>query len=1185
MEGPGISLFQGSESLEIANNQEEEENEALEDERRRNDELRDLISNAFDDLTDDDQSYADSSRPLSSNDTANQDNESRRESPHRHDFNSIGEEANLGNRRTNPAEERNHPRRTIAATGYNGPGDPHFPAKGSPFIGAGDSNVSALHYKHCTRVSPGFSEAPAGTYNYSQDHINKNIPDDEQYLKTEYNSLEQLQVLYEVRIKEIQRLHDEIEKSRNESKQMELQLKRRLTLMEAEKERAALSLKQSQNLLVTSKAQIEELQKQTEEQKKTITSLEESNYNLTTQLEIAKSSVNDLQNRISFLEKIDTSKKKELENESYLKLIEERHRKEMNCMQEEVEVMKVKYNKKESECASLEKKVTEVTKSLEATLADKTEVINRLARSLEESQARCEQLMSSQAGQENCELRMQLAGERSEKEMLQEKITSLQKTVDMLQADLRNYEAASRLGFLGSENTKESDSIVHLGIPGGSLSGMGGVDSKNDVNIKLKEELKRSLIGQRIKREEIRRLQMELEARDLQIQELQLQESKFIAEAEKIKVESQKLIKQCRRASSNADPNSRTALLEKELAILQEQIKKLKDKSETLDYENKRLEKDYSSLTVENANLYKKIEEISQAKEKEKQEVIDKFQNEYIKFHDQSLARVRAEKNEAMEKEIKELRRQLEEAHKIDEAKRAFLESDGEKHLSAGMKGDGNDLIGDLQKQLQQEKEEFAKFRENYKILVKQKCEALQKENSQLVQEMEKRSRTLYEKKVGEEIDKAKEECIKELEQHYEAQMEKLMKEMEKGMLEKQKKMVDAEVAKIKSQMVSSLGKDADEKVSELFKECCRLREELNAKEQHWNQEIEKAKMEAEKEKLDKLRENQKEIEERLGQEFREQLKHAEETREHAAKILKEQLAAEQAAFLQRYEDKLHDYSLKVKPASSRSIATSPPECVTPDVNTVTKEDVEKLLKEKEMAMEEKLSKEIEEAERRARLEAESLYSGNLGVFQKLMEAKTAEVEEIRAAMATERNRFKAALIEARAAAASAAELKFKEVGTELIQLKEGEINSLRQQIIQLTKELEVITNRATEEKGAMAETMARWASEVQEMKAARKNENKKLLQIYKKYQEIKKTVGEYKVYLENKDKHLKNEHKQLVENFTSVLGVIEERMKEVCSHQDAVKAEKLALIEAAYEKKAEKLLQKLTLLKQEQPS
>ncbi|XP_071443250.1 centrosomal protein of 152 kDa-like [Hetaerina americana] len=321
MEGPGISLFQGSDSLDISNNQEEEENEALEDERRRNDELRDLISNAFDDLTDDDQSFADSSRPLSSNDTAYQENENKAEPLGSESVKSDNDGTSDGDKRLIKQSDIdiNQQQHGALLPGYNGANEPNFYPKESPFFGAGDANVSTLHYKHCARISPGYSKVPSATYQFAQDHINKNIPNDEQYLKTEYNSLEQLQVLYEVRVKEIQRLHDEVEMTKNESRQMEIQLKRKLTLMEAEKERATLSLKQSQSLLVASKAQIDDLQKQTEVQKKSIQDLEASNYNLTTQLDIAKSSVNDLQNRISFLEKIDSSKKKELENESYLK--------------------------------------------------------------------------------------------------------------------------------------------------------------------------------------------------------------------------------------------------------------------------------------------------------------------------------------------------------------------------------------------------------------------------------------------------------------------------------------------------------------------------------------------------------------------------------------------------------------------------------------------------------------------------------------------------------------------------------------------------------------------------------------------------------------------------------------------------------------------------------------------------
>lgn len=69
---------------------------------------------------------------------------------------------------------------------------------------------------------------------------------------------------------------------------------------------------------------------------------------------------------------------------------------------------------------------------------------------------------------------------------------------------------------------QDSDSIVQLGMASGSHTGAKH-DPISDVNAKLKDELKISLIGQRIKRGEIKRLQMELETQEAKIQEMQLQ--------------------------------------------------------------------------------------------------------------------------------------------------------------------------------------------------------------------------------------------------------------------------------------------------------------------------------------------------------------------------------------------------------------------------------------------------------------------------------------------------------------------------------------------------------------------------------------------------------------------------------------------------------------------------------------
>ncbi|KAG8227650.1 hypothetical protein J437_LFUL007846 [Ladona fulva] len=817
----------------------------------------------------------------------------------------------------------------------------------------------------------------------------------------------------------------------------------------------------------------------------------------------------------------------------------------------------------ENEFFALQKNIKEVTKSLENTVADKTEVINRLAKSLEESQARCEQLMSSRLGQENFELRMQLSVERSEKEAMQEKIDSLKKNIQILQADMHNYESLSHFGLLNSESVKDNDSLHQLGLSGRGQLPAGSVDPIADLNGKLKDELKRSLVGQRMKREEIKRLQMELESKDLQIKEMQLQESKYLAEAENFKAQTQQLLQHLQKEAlgSTGDTKLRQIALEKEVSSLKEEIKHHKDEKKAIISVQERLEKENSELNSQNMKLSNQVEEISKIKEKEKMDAINQFQDEYLNFHDKAIARLRAEKNVELEKELNELRKQLEEAQKeAVEAKTTYLELLKDK----SRKSDGSDIVNILRLELAEEREAFEKFKENHENLVQQKCNLFKSENDKYMKEVEEKSRLLYEKKVNEEIEKAKRETLRELENHYKIQTENNRKELQEEMTKK----LEFEVSKIRKEIMKETvhTKEPDEKTTELFRECCRLREELKSKQDDWQKEIEKIKHEAERDKLEKLREQQKEIEERLGNEFREQLKKAESTRDQAAKMLKEQLEAEQRAFLEQYEEKLHEFSLKVKSQSTRSIGTSPTNL--DEMTVVRLDEVDGTGSDKTDGM---ISKMVAEAVHKVRVEEEAKYAGNLEAFRSLMEKKAQEVEGMKNAMATERNRLMSALVEVKNAA-SEAELKTRRAYEDILKNKDSEIKKLKEQVILLSKEIEMIDSRASKEKDMMAEVMARWASEVKELKQTREEEEKQLMHVYKKYKDIKKTVAAYKL---SKEEQFKNEHRKLVEHFNQALASIEEKMKDACTKHDASQAHRIAAIEASFEKKAEELLKK----------
>lgn len=100
-------------------------------------------------------------------------------------------------------------------------------------FGGGDNEIASDHFKHCFQTSPNGGPVDENTA----------------YKTAEYNSKEQLEVLYSVRMREIKRLTEELEQLQEERLEEKNQLGRKLALAQAEVERSNLSRNQAQNLL------------------------------------------------------------------------------------------------------------------------------------------------------------------------------------------------------------------------------------------------------------------------------------------------------------------------------------------------------------------------------------------------------------------------------------------------------------------------------------------------------------------------------------------------------------------------------------------------------------------------------------------------------------------------------------------------------------------------------------------------------------------------------------------------------------------------------------------------------------------------------------------------------------------------------------------------------------------------
>lgn len=125
-----------------------------------------------------------------------------------------------------------HIARKYSNNGINDAYENNVQSKQIHEFGGGD-NATSDHMNHCYKTSPN----------------GRPIDDDVAYKTAEYNSKEQLEIMYMVRMREINRLTEQLQQLQLEKEDEKSQMNRRLMLLQAEVDRTNISRNQAQEAL------------------------------------------------------------------------------------------------------------------------------------------------------------------------------------------------------------------------------------------------------------------------------------------------------------------------------------------------------------------------------------------------------------------------------------------------------------------------------------------------------------------------------------------------------------------------------------------------------------------------------------------------------------------------------------------------------------------------------------------------------------------------------------------------------------------------------------------------------------------------------------------------------------------------------------------------------------------------
>nr|XP_022305417.1 trichohyalin-like isoform X2 [Crassostrea virginica] len=640
----------------------------------------------------------------------------------------------------------------------------------------------------------------------------------------------------------------------------------------------------------------------------------------------------------------DSLSRARVEHERVLAGVQQRHDKEVKVLKEKIENLTDKLNEVDAENSTLRQKLNESYKEAENVQISRAETINRLTRSLEDSQKQCRMLLESASSHETSQLKIQLKQCTASKKIADEMILSYQEEVKDLKEQLNMFEAASCLGVLSQETTRETihdDSMMDLGIkktidfdetpePIKFGTTQKGPESQDLVS-NLKIELERCLLSNKEKRIQVNKLQEELRTCKKDLEEFRMR----CERAEKSETDLKSKLQEWEELVRSDDKVSAVE------ARLQKDIRNFKREKEVLteDVEDlkKRLEEVASSeekLSEINQQLTQQMSQMVREYDQDKREALERCQRACESVHETAKEQLKLHMMEEFtteqsnlitkyERDCTELRNELTSALKeLDQVKELYVKVCSEKDLlEEKMKGENETVmstkIQELREQLNSEKEraleklkeeltaDEEKIRNDLSETLKKK---LDEDNQKLLEtkiamckmEWFEEQRTAKQAAVENAVKLTSAEWKAKLESTVDKEVEERLNEAKSEWLAQRKELFDSQLTQEKEKWRKTAENELQQKVEEEKEKWKKLAEkELTEKVED---EKEKWKKLAEKELTEKVEEEKEKWKKSAEKELQQKVEEEKEKWKETEKILEDKLQEEKETVRKQLE-------------------------------------------------------------------------------------------------------------------------------------------------------------------------------------------------------------------------------------------------------------------------------------------
>ncbi|XP_045384582.1 centrosomal protein of 152 kDa isoform X2 [Lemur catta] len=625
----------------------------------------------------------------------------------------------------------------------------------------------------------------------------------QQFLRANENSAEnmqiiQLQVLNKAKERQLENFVEKL----NESERQIRYLNHQLLIIKDEKDGLTLSLQESQKLFQNGKEREMQLEAQMKALETQIQALKVNEEQMIKKCRTTEMALESLKQQLVDLHHSESLQRAREQHESIVMGLTKKYEEQVLSLQKNLDATVTALKEQEDVCSHLKDHVKQLERNQEAVKLEKTEIINRLTRSLEESQKQCAHLLQSGSVQEVAQLRLQLQQAQKAHAMSENMNKALHEELIELKDEISLYESAAKLGILPSDsegelNVELTESYVDLGIKkvNWKKSKVNSIVQQEDPNqelsndefiLKLKAEVQRLLASNSMKRHLVSQLQSDLKDCRKKIEDLQQMKKDENIEAETKTDTSEKTNNELWPDSSTSD------------TIVRDDILQLKNEIQVLQQHNQELKETEEELRNTNQGLCNQMRQMVQDFDRDKQEAVERCERTYQQHHEAMKAQIREsllakhalEKQqlfEVYERTHLQLRSELDKTNKeMAAVQECYLEVCREKdNLESTLrKTIEKEQQAQEKRQLLEEREEYVsklrvELEEKYQdTLVMEKNKWLKEQETSIKQQVE--NEMLAKAHWDKEEKEIKQKLIQQLEKEWQSKLDQTIKAMKK---------------------------------------------------------------------------------------------------------------------------------------------------------------------------------------------------------------------------------------------------------------------------------------------------------------------------------------------------------------------------------------------------------------------